>query len=129
MPQRGDDPVKPAEAFGLGGCAAPNNNDGGSSPARQSPDGLATFSYGSGGDRAGVDHGEVGLVVGARRLEVKRFEQLSNLLRLVLIDFTAKRGELILASHRRTMYPRGGGRERSVRARGGGARRGLAITR
>ena len=79
-----------SKSLGVGGGPASDDQNGHGAPGRRPPDGLAGLGRGGGGDRATVHHHEVGPPVGAGRAQAVRLENLAELLRLVLIDFTAK---------------------------------------
>ena len=85
-----DDTRDAPQSLRVGGGPASDDQDGHAAPGRRSPDSPAGFGRGCGGDRATVHHHEVRPLVGAGRAQAVRLENLAELLRLVLIDFTAK---------------------------------------
>ena len=85
-----DDTRDAPESLCVGGGPASDDQDGHAASGRRPPDRLPGFGRGCGGDRATVHHHEVGPLVGAGRAQTVRLENLAELLRLVLIDFTAQ---------------------------------------
>ena len=79
--------------------AAPDNHDGRAPAPGHAADGLAGLAARGARDGAGVDHGNVGLLTAACGTKTDGLESLADLLRLVLVDFTAERRKQILPSH------------------------------
>lgn len=91
--------VDRAQSFRIRGRAA-SNHDYRGFPATRSPTYcLAVLSACGGGYGAGVHQGDVVVFIVPRGSESERLEDLAELLRLVLIDFTAQRGNPILSDH------------------------------